>query len=325
MGLIARVMASFSQIPWSTPWLAWGVLPIAMANLGYWLPMLFLEGLLTTKWAQSRLVEHHIFIKRRTKIEEDRRKVASLSEQIKSSAWALLGPNAFVNGALSAILLPACAGYTHEHLPSAMAMMWHLLLMELIGDLGLYWGHRIQHESDYLWRKFHSKHHSIGTPTAASTVYIDPVDATLQAGLPVILATALVRPHPLTYNVYIALRIGENVLNHSGLDSWVVDVLSLKFLPGRARIAHHDYHHYYSNYSRNAKNYGENFWLWDWAFGTLSKQAGKKRSKMNSKASSKTNSDATAAASPEGVDLSPRRVEAFPVGADDDVTSKKRD
>ena len=85
-----------------------------------------------------------------------------------------------------------------------------------------------------------------------------------------ILATALVRPHPLTYNVYIALRIGENVLNHSGLDSWVVDVLSLKFLPGRARIAHHDYHHYYSNYSRNAKNYGENFWLWDWAFGTLS-------------------------------------------------------
>jgi sterol desaturase/sphingolipid hydroxylase (fatty acid hydroxylase superfamily) len=99
--------------------------------------------------------------------------------------------------------------------------------------------------------------------TAAST-------QTLQAGLPVVLAAACVRPHPLTYNIYIFLRIAENVLNHSGLDAGLVDVLSLKCLPGRAKISHHDLHHYYSNYGTNAKNYGENFWLWDWAFGTLS-------------------------------------------------------
>ena len=75
------------------------------------------------------------------------------------------------------------------------------------------------------------------------------------------LASAAVRPHPVTFNIYVALRIAENVLNHSGLDDRLVDLVTLKFLPGRARIAHHDYHHLNSNYGANAKNFGENFWL----------------------------------------------------------------
>lgn len=85
------------------------------------------------------------------------------------------------------------------------------------------------------------------------------------------------RPHPLIFNIYVALRIGENVLNHSGLDDGLVNLLTLKFLPGRASIAHHDYHHQWSNYGNNAKNFGENFWLWDWAFGTLSTASSKPR------------------------------------------------
>ena len=258
-----------SSDAWSTPWLAWGVLPLVSANFGYWLPMLVLEAVLRTTWAAARFVQH-TSTPRREKIDADQKSVASLGEQIRTSAWALLGPNALVNGLISAALLPAVAGTVHTVLPSVMQALKHLVLMELIGDFGLYWGHRIQHESEWLWRNFHHKHHSIRTPTAATTIYIDPVDATLQAGLPVILSAAIVRPHPLVFNIYIALRIGENVLNHSGLDAGVIDALSLKFLPGRARIAHHDYHHCFSNYSKNAKNLGENFWFWDWAFGTLS-------------------------------------------------------
>ncbi len=56
------------------------------------------------------------------------------------------------------------------------------------------------------------------------------------------------------------------MLNHSGLDDWVVNLITLKCLPGRASIAHHDSHHLLST-----NNFGESFWCWDWAFGTLSK------------------------------------------------------
>ena len=58
-----------------------------------------------------------------------------------------------------------------------------------------------------------------------------------------------------------------------GLDDRIVDILTLKCLPGRASIRHHDLHHRFGGTQKdgaNAKNYGENFWLWDWAFGTLS-------------------------------------------------------
>ena len=48
----------------------------------------------------------------------------------------------------------------------------------------------------------------------------------------------------------------------------VVDLLTLKILPLRARIAHHDYHHKFSCHAGSAKNYGEAFWIWDWVFGT---------------------------------------------------------
>ena len=48
----------------------------------------------------------------------------------------------------------------------------------------------------------------------------------------------------------------------------MVDVVTLRFLPGRARIKHHDHHHQYSNRG-SGRNFGEMFWLWDWAHGTL--------------------------------------------------------
>ena len=89
-------------------------------------------------------------------------------------------------------------------------------------------------------------------------------------GLPIIFAAAIVRGHVLTVYAYIAARIAENVLNHSGLDCWWLNIVTLKCLPGRASIAHHDSHHRFSFHGHAAKNYGENFVFWDWVFGTHS-------------------------------------------------------
>ena len=106
-------------------------------------------------------------------------------------------------------------------------------------------------------------------PSPIGTLYIHTVDATLQGALPIILAAVIISPHPLTLYTYIFLRIAENVINHSGLQNWVIDLITLKFLPLRASVAHHDAHHKYSNYDRNAKNYAENWVIWDFLFGTL--------------------------------------------------------
>ena len=102
-----------------------------------------------------------------------------------------------------------------------------------------------------------------------STLYIDPIDKTIQGGIPLIVAALVVNPHPWVMALYAAVRVSENVLNHTGLDEGWVNVLSLKCLPLRASVSHHDRHHRFSSYSHNAKNFGEAFWVWDWAFGTL--------------------------------------------------------
>lgn len=142
--------------------------------------------------------------------------------------------------------------------------------MSLLNAVINHRGHRIQHDIPYLWENFHSIHHTLETPTPTGTIYIHAIDATLQGSLPILFAIVVVRPHPLLAYIYIYLRIAENVVNHSGLaGGFWVDLLTLKFLPLRAGVAHHDAHHKYSHYGKNAKNYAENFWIWDYAFGTL--------------------------------------------------------
>ena len=262
------------DVAWLThPWLCWGILPIIAANIGYWIPALLLEALLCSRWAQSSRLIQRGESGRHNASQEERLTVASLKRQYSQAFWVLLGPTALLNGALSAVIMPILCGTPQSTLPSLGEFLLHFVLLQLIGDFGLYVGHRIQHEVPFLWRNFHALHHSFKTPTPATTLYIDSTDATLQAGLPIVLAAACVRPHPLTGNVYILLRIAENVCNHSGLDDGLVDLITLKFLPGRARIMHHDLHHRFGGTQKdgaNAKNYGENFYLWDWAFGTLS-------------------------------------------------------
>ena len=55
---------------------------------------------------------------------------------------------------------------------------------------------------------------------------------------------AAARPHPLAAYAYIAYRVAENIVNHSGLDDSFLDVLFLKIhVLGRAKASHHDAHH----------------------------------------------------------------------------------
>lgn len=65
-------------------------------------------------------------------------------------------------------------------------------------------------------------------PVLSCAVLFGAVLHCLQGSLPMLVAAVLVRPAPAIMYLFFAARLGENAVNHSGLDSWLVDVLTLK-------------------------------------------------------------------------------------------------
>jgi len=249
------------------PYVRWGTGSYISANVGHWIGVLLCEFLVYV--VKVPLLDQGKE-SRRDSIAKTQL-VLSYGRQFREAAWNMLGPTAVINSLLLSYILQYFVQERSTYSLTVNEFGLHFILLQLIGDLGLYWGHRIQHEVEFLWVHCHSYHHQIRTPTAISTVCIDQIDATLQAGIPMLVAIALVRPHHLTMYAYIAARLFENVVNHSGINSVLFDIITLKVLPFRASIKHHDDHHRYSNYARNAKNYGENFVIWDRMFGTSRK------------------------------------------------------
>ena len=148
------------------PLVAWGVLPYVSINVGYWTTVLLLELLLLNPAVRKRLIPRRGG--RWAAVEKVRREIP-VAAQLRSAAWVMAGPPAIGNALISAFLMPAVAGAAPW--PSSVARFAaHLVLLELVGDYGLYWGHRVQHMVPYLWKHCHSLHHRISTPTPASSV-----------------------------------------------------------------------------------------------------------------------------------------------------------
>jgi hypothetical protein len=178
-GLSARWLAN--------PWLVWGVGPMLGVNLGFFLTAALLELLLAT-----RLLDSDLLVYPAGGDAPPRRRDAALAatqeripfrKQLLTCLFIVAGPNVVANG-VSLTLLMRLAGAA---LPAAwwpadaLAAAWQLLAMAVVADFGLYWGHRVQHESKLLWQ-VHKVHHRIETPTPFSTMYIHGLDATLQVG-----------------------------------------------------------------------------------------------------------------------------------------------
>jgi len=253
------------------PQLCWGVGTFIAANVGHLGAVLVLEAAMRLPGAASVMIEYGPGHERWQEVQKTWQAVP-YGEQWRTALWNMLGPMAILNSVVSSFLLPYLLGpAVLEHgveLPSWSEAIVAFVLLELVGDFFLYTFHRLMHE--LLWDHVHQYHHSIRTPTPISTVCIENLDATLQGGLPIMLSALVVRPHPLAMYAFVAQRVAENVVNHSGMDHWLIKLIFLKFERlGRAGTAHHDSHHRFSNHAKNAKNFGEHFWIWDWAFGTL--------------------------------------------------------
>ena len=264
--------------PWlSNMWLCWGVGPVLAANLGFFGTALPLE-FLSRYQNQSQFISYSKDKKRESFLEATQKRISFLT-QLKYCFWTMFGPTALINGALSAVIFNYLFPFKSEDplIPALHILVLQVIALLVIGDFGLYWGHRIQHSNAFLWKHCHSLHHQLDTPSPVSTLYIDGIDAFLQAALPILISILIVQPHPISSYIYIILRLSDNAVNHSGLKpNLLIDILTLKFLPFRASVGHHDAHHKYSGYTGSAKNYAEYFWIWDYMFGTLSTSVQKK-------------------------------------------------
>jgi len=144
--------------------------------------------------------------------------------------------------------------------PGDWPLLAQLALALVLGELGQYWVHRLEHEHDCLWR-FHALHHSAPRLYWLNAARFHPVDillnnfvvsvplAALGAGLEVLSLWLLVSAiHGIFQHANVPVRIGP--LN------WVFSMAEL-----------HRWHHSKTVRESNA-NYGQNLIVWDIVFGT---------------------------------------------------------
>lgn len=259
----------------------WGFLPLMAAAIGFFFTHFFVQIL---EMAHILTPQHSIVyrnIDRESSREKGFAKV-SKKEQLWDAILTFIGPAGWLNALLAGMILSRilpdptiAAGQSqlYSNFPPMQQVALELAMLQLVDDFFQYWGHRIQHEIPYIWKKWHSKHHQMETPTTHSTGYIDDLDTTLQVGIPMILATILTKPLSISFTMYCFIRISENTINHCGYNHPLINFLWCKWLPLRAPIGHHDSHHKYSNHGKGAKNYAEFYIIWDWIFGSYRKAA----------------------------------------------------
>lgn len=168
-------------------------------------------------------------------------------------------------GALVLTLLSSVGQYINGVVPEdfrqlvAQQPIW-LQIMEviLLSDILIYWGHRLQHKSAFLWR-FHKVHHSTQHLDWMASHREHPLDSLYTIGL--INLPAFILGFPLeTLAGFITFRGIWAVYIHSNVR---LNLGPLKMLIGSPEI-----HHWHHDKDRNAGNYANLSPLMDLIFGT---------------------------------------------------------
>jgi lathosterol oxidase len=124
----------------------------------------------------------------------------------------------------------------------------------VIGDFGLYWGHRWMHRKGP-YRFMHRVHHRFRTPSAFTAVAAHPFEIlTFQA---IALLPIFILPlHPGGVIAVLLYQHSVSLIDHSGVRFGMV-------LPWQGPAAFHDDHHVYFHV-----NFAQTIHWWDRMFGT---------------------------------------------------------
>lgn len=140
--------------------------------------------------------------------------------------------------------------------------VWIQVIMAVyVAEFGLYWVHRLSHETPFLWR-FHAIHHSVNKLWFVNTGRFHLMDSAFKIipslGLLIILGTPL---EVIQWLSAITAFVG--LMTHCNVDmrcGWLNYIFSTPEL--------HRWHHS-RDLTEGNRNYGENIILWDQVFGTF--------------------------------------------------------
>ena len=139
---------------------------------------------------------------------------------------------------------------------------------DVLGDAAHTLYHYAAHKVPKL-NQYHRVHHEKTQPTARDTFYNHPVDTALattcRVALPVAAVVAMGADWPVVV-VYLFYCAATSMSHHT--THGLAEIVSLGFLPTRAKPGHHLMHH-----KDPTCKFGEN-WIWfDYAMGTLVRAA----------------------------------------------------
>ena len=140
--------------------------------------------------------------------------------------------------------------------------MWAQVIIGLyVAEFGLYWAHRLAHETPFLWR-FHAVHHSVTKLWFVNTGRFHILDSFFKVTLSLGLLIAMGAPLEVTQwlsaiTAYIGLMTHCNADMRAGYLNYIFATPEL-----------HRWHHS-KDLAEGNRNYGENVILWDQLFGTF--------------------------------------------------------
>jgi len=150
--------------------------------------------------------------------------------------------------------------YALDLWPSGWPLALQLCLALVIGELGQYWVHRLQHEKDWLWR-FHALHHSAPRLYWLNAARFHPVDILLNNAFYLVPLVALGAGQD-AMALWVLFAGIHGIFQHCNVP---VRIGPLNWAFSMAEL--HRWHH--SRLVRESNtNYGQNLIVWDVVFGT---------------------------------------------------------
>lgn len=186
-------------------------------------------------------------------------------------AFTLLGSG--LPGALmDALLLALLTGITQWIARQSDGGLWptdwpivlQVALAVAVADFGSYWGHRLIHNTSWLW-PFHAVHHSVPRLWWLNSGRIHPVDSAWMILLSLPLMFLLGTPPDMMvwvaiFTTFVGMLSHSNVQMRCGPLDWIFNTPNM-----------HRWHHSRLLAEGN-NNYGENTMIWDVIFGTHYRQ-----------------------------------------------------
>jgi sterol desaturase/sphingolipid hydroxylase (fatty acid hydroxylase superfamily) len=192
------------------------------------------------------------------------------AQAILRRGWATDLLTGAVNGLLlSGLVLTVLAGFdalAASAIPALRVWMasrpfWaQVMLAIVLGDLGIYLMHRLEHSLPWLWR-LHAVHHSADEMDWLIAFRFHPFDLFLMR-IGSLTPLVVFNLSPGAIAVFVAVF---------GWQSWLVHAnVRLTYGPLRWALVSPDFHHWHHGAEREAfdRNYGSIFAIWDVVFGT---------------------------------------------------------